>query len=151
MSRSSPSFGIATIGGPLPNEHIAIPPLVPARRLASTCEGRRYDCGQHGTLSVKEIADLVGTSKTAIYKRLAANVRGEALCSRRWARQSEVRRESPPRRHTLAAAFKLAVMYPDHVPTVKEIQAFRPMSRQNAQCWRQAIATARRGLLKDVP
>lgn len=119
-------------------------PLAPrTQRLASTCFGKRYDCGKHGTLSVKEIADIAGTSKTAVYNRLRADVSGEALCAPRWSRQSEIRRESPPRRHTLVAAFRLAALFADRVPTIEEIQAFRPMSRQNAQCWRQAIATAR--------
>lgn len=110
-----------------------------ARRVAPTTI---YDCGKYGWLTAKQIAGIAGTSKTAIYKRVKANARGEALCDRRWANQSKVRNNSPPRRHSLVLALRIAVQFPDRLPTIEEVQALRTMSRQNATVWRQAIATA---------
>lgn len=130
------AFGTAIITPTVPTDS------APARG------GQRFDCGRHGRLTVVQIARIAGTSRTAIYQRIRAGRTGEALCEPRWARQSEIRRASPPRRHVLAAAFQLAAMYPDRLPSVAEIQRFRPMSRQNAQVWRQAIATARRAALQ---
>lgn len=106
--------------------------------------GTIYDCGKHGWLTALQIARIAGTSKTAIYKRINAGVRGDALCDRRWANQSKVRRNSPPRRHSLALALRIAHLFPDRLPEIHEIQQLRTMSPQNAQVWRQAIATARK-------
>lgn len=106
--------------------------------------GTIYDCGKHGCLTAQQIAHIAGTSKTAIYKRINADVRGDALCDRRWANQSKIRRNSPPRRHSLVLAFRIAILFPDRLPELHEIQQLRTMSVQNAQTWRQAIATARK-------
>jgi AcrR family transcriptional regulator len=102
-----------------------------------------YDCGKHGWLTVAQIAAVAGTSKVAIYKRLKTNARGDELCQRRWANQSKIRKEAPPRRHMLVLAFQLAERFQDRIPSTEEIMQLRPMSAANANCWRQAIATAR--------
>src|SRR5690606_38034750 len=73
---------------------------VPGRTEGHPC-GTTYDCGKHGWLTAKQIARIAGTSKTAIYKRIKTGATGEALCVRRWANQSKIRRDAPPRRHSL--------------------------------------------------
>lgn len=113
------------------------PQVMPAR-------GILYDCGRHGSLTALEIARIAGTSKTAIYKRINTGTRGEALCVRRWANQSNIRRDAPPRRHSLVLAIRIAHQFPDRLPEIWEIKKLRAMSDKNAQIWRQAIATARK-------
>jgi AcrR family transcriptional regulator len=135
------TFGVASIGRL--TEQLAAAPTVPV-----SCPHRGggaviYDCGSHGWLTVAQIAAIAGTSKVAIYKRLKANARGEELCQRRWANQSNIRKASPPRRHMLVLAFQLAERFPDRIPSPGELMQLRPMSLANANHWRQAIATAR--------
>ena len=113
------------------------------RPLAAPARGDRYACGRYGKLTVAQIAEIAGTSKTAIFKRIKAGYRDEQLCAPRWSTLSSIRKLSPPRSHILVAAFVIAERYPNRLPTLAEIQRLRPMSKQNAQQWRQAIATAR--------
>lgn len=96
------------------------------------------------------IAHIAGTSKTAIYKRIKRGCKGEALCEGRWSRQKYLRRSSPPRRHVLVCALRIAAKWPDRLPSADEIQQVRPMSKQNAQVWRQALATARAALTEGA-
>lgn len=102
-----------------------------------------YDCGKFGVLTVREIAAIAGTTRAGIYRRIERGAKGEALCKPRYAALSNIRRVAPPRRHMLISMYKLVRLYPDRLPTTEEIQRIRPMSLQNAQTWRQAIADAR--------
>src|SRR5690606_36920096 len=133
-------FGAATMGTPVEQLPRVGKAAAAAHRRPRVRAGTAiYDCGKFGWLTAKQIAAIAGTSKTAIYKRLDAGVRGDALCDRRWANQSKVRRDSPPRRHSLVLALRIATLFPDRLPTLEEIKALRTMSDQNAQVWRQAI------------
>lgn len=136
------TFGAASMGQRV--EQLAAPP--PAAVVPCLHRGGGpviYDCGTYGWLTVAQIAVLAGTSKTAIYKRLLVGARGDELCQRRWASQSRIRKAAPPRRHMMVLAFQLANRFPDRLPSAEEIMQLRPMSLSHANCWRQAIATAR--------
>ena len=133
----SPGLGVEREQPPAPRP--AVVDAAPALEAGAT-----YDCGRHGKLTCAEIAAIAGTSKTAVYKRIHAGYRGEELCSKRWSRQSRVRSDSPPRRHMLVVAFKIALRFPDSLPTLAEVKQVRAMSDANAATWRQAIATARK-------
>lgn len=105
---------------------------------------RTYYCGpRHGYLSAKQIAAIVGCSPTAVHNRIRAGRSGLEIIAPKWTESSKVRKPTPPRRHVLVAAFKIADDFPASLPTVKQIQAIRPMSKHHAAIWRQAIATAR--------
>lgn len=104
---------------------------------------KRYDCGRFGQLTAAEIARIAGTSPAAIYARIRKGATGAGLCEQRWARQSQIRKKSPPRRDMLVCAFRIAHEYPDRLPTIAEIRRIRPMSVNNAGVWRQAIHAAR--------
>lgn len=149
------NFGTASLGTPIEHAMRQAEACAPAKRdearNAASNAAMLLDCGPHGWLTVKQIAAVAGTSKTAIYKRLSEGARGAELCVRRWANQSRVRKASPPRRDMLVCAFRIATRFPDRLPTLEDIQAIRPMSRQNAQVWRQAIATARRDATPAKP
>ncbi|MGN6094481.1 MAG: hypothetical protein ACTHOL_19190 [Luteibacter jiangsuensis] len=41
----------------------------------------RHDCGEHGSLTVREIAATAGMTERAIRKRMAKGVTGAALCA----------------------------------------------------------------------
>lgn len=43
------------------------------------CEAKRYDCGEHGLLTVKQIAALVGVCESTIYQRTRSGIRGADL------------------------------------------------------------------------
>jgi hypothetical protein len=102
----------------------------------------KYDCGQHGRLTVKQIAVTAKITPQAVTRRLRSGMKGEALCAPRDAfRTPKVRCLKP----VIRTAVKLARLYPDRPPTLDEIQQAHPMCLRNAVNWRRAFAEMQRG------
>ena len=114
-----------------------------ARKNHRGSQGPRYDCGERGSLTVTEIALRLGMTRTAIQKRIDKDWRGDRLMQARHAMRTEIRTNRPPAKHMLAAALRIAHLFPDRLPTAPEIQSVRPMSEHYAVQWRQAISHAR--------
>lgn len=100
----------------------------------------RFDCGKHGRLSRPEIARIAGISYRAVVVRQEAGWTGEQLCMPIGIRPNQKIGEI--RYPTMLHAARLAHHFRDHVPSVKELRAFRPMSAQAAQKWRLALMKA---------
>ncbi len=103
---------------------------------------QRYNCGEHGWLTVEGIANVSGLSKKAIRERLALGWKGESLCLPRYATRAHAISYRAPPRHALLSAFRIVAQFPDRVPTIAELQAIRPMCDSTAGHWRNALATA---------
>jgi hypothetical protein len=114
-----------------------------ARKNHRGSQGPRYDCGEHGQLSVTEIAMRLGMTRTAVKNRIVKGWRGDRLMQPKHATRTEIRTNRPPAKHMLVAALRIAHQFPDRLPTLEEIQAIRPMSSHYAVQWRQAISHAR--------
>lgn len=111
---------------------------------APSIRGVTYFCGEkHGYLTVRQIAAVVGCSGTAILNRIRLGRKGKDLVAPKWDELKHGRRPSPPKRHMMVTALRIADAFPSSIPTTKQIQAIRPMSQHHALVWRQAIATAR--------
>lgn len=102
----------------------------PARRKA-------YDCGGGLMLTVKEIQARTGISEASVRSRISRGVTGAALL------RKERRDAAAPRSSTVVVACRIADMYPDRLPTTKEIRALYPMSAQSAARWLTAFRVAR--------
>ena len=117
----------------------------PARRKKRGAPTRKYDCGQHGKLTAREICWRAGINRASAYRRIEAGWRGEKLVLPAGATRKEMKPvPAAPRLHNLMLAVAVAEKYPKRVPTAEELQALRPMSRAQANAWRKAIACARR-------
>ena len=125
-------FGVSTITTPKP------------RRLGGTAVGAKHKCGTYGELSVREIAEIAGTTPKAIQRRIRKGWRGEALCQTKFETKRKVRATRRPAPHQLVAAIRMARLFGERVPTITEIQAIRPMSRSRANEWRSAYIEASR-------
>lgn len=122
---------------------------VPGEELcAASLRGKTYPCGRHGDLTVAQMAKLAGCTREAIKNRIKQGRKGAALVAKKWTASSRVLKPSPPKRHLFVAAMQIADAFPDSVPSIKQIQAIRPMSNHHAAVWRQAIATARGAFLE---
>jgi hypothetical protein len=107
-------------------------------------QARRYDCGRHGRLTVRQIAQLADISPKCVHDRLNAGWSPERACSPKYGTRRTPRAPVPPKHHNLQAAFVIAERFRHRLPTVEEIQAIRYMSKQHALMWRRAIAEARK-------
>lgn len=123
------SFGVATI-------------ITPKKRGGGR-KPRRYDCGTHGMLTAAEIGRVADISKTCVNLRLKWGWEKERLVAPGHSTRSEIAKYRAPARSIMVAALKLAKAFPDEVPTTEQIQAIRPMGRQNAARWRKALMEAR--------
>lgn len=109
-------------------------------------KSQRHDCGEHGELTVAQIAGRVGTSHSAIYRRIRAGTKGAALVAPRHDKLRHFR--TPATRPVVLTAVKLVTRFPDRLPSVEEIIGVQPMSHAGALRWRKALAKARD--LKDA-
>lgn len=115
-----------------------------ARKRGQIGKAKKHDCGEHGKLTVSQIAGRAGITTFGIYQRIRDGVTGAALCDP--AHDRLRRQKSPCSRPVILAALKLATRFPDRLPTVDEIIATHPMSKGNAVRWRYALDEARRGI-----
>ena len=98
------------------------------------------NCGKFGRLSIPQIAVVAGVTDPAIRQRIRRGWNGEQLCEPIGERPNAKRGEI--RVPTMLTAVQLARQFRDRVPTVQEIRKAKPMSREAAVRWRQAIRTA---------
>lgn len=105
---------------------------------------KRYDCGSHGRLTVKQIADLTGLAEGSIRNRLALGRRGEELCVPRVVRaphqvvQYRGREVRTTGNLGIAVACRIARAFSDREPTVDALRSMFDMSRATAYRWRRA-------------
>ena len=146
------TFGSASIG-----THVAtamrqaeaqalLQPSCKKRSAAGGGPAKRYDCGRHGILTVKQIAKKAGITNEGVHARIRRGGKGEALCrSKPTARRIGFRRRTC-NRPLLLTAVRLAVAFPNGMPTVAEIRDVYPMSATAAGRWRSAIRDIREEL-----
>lgn len=109
---------------------------------------KRHDCGEHGQLTVREIAPIAGLSEPAIYSRLSRGVSGAALCAPAMSSVPQPGRTYTDRTArtngniTLAVACIMARKFPDRPPSVDQLRAEFDMSRATAYRWRAAFRDA---------
>ncbi len=138
-------FGTASLGTSIDELPGASPAAVVAasRRHAGGRPPRTYDCGRYGKLTVRQIADIAGITIHGVQVRLRRHWKGEQLCLH----ISESRRIGWRKRGcsspTMVLALRLALNFPDRLPTADQIRAIHPMTRDNATHWRSAIRDAR--------
>lgn len=106
----------------------------------------KFDCGSHGQLTTREIAEKTGLKLRTVQDRVRRGVRGDELMRVKddhWHvkgtpgyRDNAVRTAG---RGTVAVAIKIARMFPNRVPTVKELQEKLGMHRATAYRWRDAF------------
>lgn len=101
-----------------------------------------YDVGGGERLSIKQIAERTGLATHTIRSRLARGWRGAELL----VPNQERRRGGIARTPTQITALKLALAYPDRLPTTAEIRRLAPMSHTSAMRWRNAMRQAREHL-----
>ena len=114
------TFGVATITTP-----------------KASARGRKFNCGKYGELTAKQISQLAGISKEAVWQRVRAGYNGAALVAPK--HESLRKAKAPCRRPTVLVAMKLARAFPDRVPSIREIRKVHPMCERNAMRWRQAM------------
>lgn len=120
------TFGIATIA---------------PRVRSGVYRGKKHDCGKFGFLTSNQIAQVAGISIEAVYLRHRRGDTGEALCAPAWDKARK-QFKTPCAYPTMLIACQLAKAFPDRLPSTKEIQAVRPMSRQSAVRWKSALRDA---------
>lgn len=101
-----------------------------------------YDVGGGRRMTARAIAERTGTSLGTVHNRLARGWRGAELL----VRNQERRRQGAPRGPVQVIACKLALAFPDQVPTVAQIRRAHPMSETAAARWRIALRQAREQL-----
>lgn len=107
---------------------------------------RRHDCGEHGWLTAREIAEHTGLTETTIHNRIARGIKGAALLAPhdRFASRARARTQWTDKgMHTagtitLAVALRLVRMFPDHPPSVQQLQDKFGVCRATAYRWRAA-------------
>ena len=116
-----------------------IRPPMPARR-PSPSTARRYDCGRHGELTVRDICKVSGQRESTIYARIRKGWSGDILAAPKQPSHAPGR----PRTNAMVVACKLgsAAERAGRLLTTREIQAAHPMSRQAAERWRCALRAA---------
>ncbi len=127
------TFGIAAIHGTAKR----------SRKLSSK-QQPRYDCGQHGRLTMAQMVALSGITKQSLQYRLSQGVRGDALVSPR-----KVRQLAGPMCPVIRIACTLAATFPDVVPSVAQVRAAYPMSKASAERWRIAWRQAQQDELGE--
>lgn len=105
---------------------------------------KRYDCGEHGRLTTREIAAQAGITASSVHNRIARGIRGDALCAPKAA---------PRRRHSVCftatatpagvpavfyMALKLLRMFPTRAPSAAFLRHSFGMSRATAYRYRRA-------------
>lgn len=115
---------------------------------------RRHDCGQHGRLTVHEISQLSGVSKSRIYNRIRQGVQAEALCAKAVLASTRARKRTQSHDyrdncdlHVAMACqaqvgIRLALRYGRHAPTAAHLMADYGMSRATAYRMRRAYLDA---------
>lgn len=101
-----------------------------------------YDVGGGRRMTVRQISERTGISLGTVHSRLARGWRGAELL----VRNQERRRRGEPRGPGQVIACKLALAFPDEVPSVAAIRRVHPMSEAAAQRWRCALRLAREQL-----
>lgn len=99
---------------------------------------KRYDVGGGELLTIHQIMLRTDLSKAAIQSRLSRGVTGADLLRR------ERKDLAAPRSSTMVLACRLALAFPDRVPTTKQIRALRPMTPDAAERWQAAYRAALR-------
>lgn len=135
-------FGTATLGTVI--DQLPSPAAGEVRdRVPMGRRPRTYDCGKHGRLTVRQIADVAGITVHGVQVRLRRGWKGAQLCLH----VSESRRIGWRKRGcsspVMVLAVRLALAFPDQLPTADQIRAAHPMTRDNATRWRSAIRDAR--------
>jgi len=131
------SFGTATTG-----LHVHELPA-PSARKARGRPPRTHDCGQHGQLTISQIAEKAGITIHGVRVRLRLGWCGEKLCISHAESLRIGYRKTGCSSPVMVAAVALALAYPGRLPTAEEVQAIRPMTLDNATRWRSAIRDAR--------
>lgn len=101
-----------------------------------------YDVGGGRRMTARDISARTGVSLGTVHGRLARGWRGAELL----VRNQERRRRGEPRGPGQVIACKLALAFPDALPTVAQIRRVHPMSEASAQRWRCALRLARQQL-----
>ena len=114
-------------------------PMPPARR-PSPATARRFDCGRHGELTVRDICKVSGQRESTIYARIRKGWSGEMLV----ASKQPSRAPGRPRTNTMVVACRLGLAAAEagRLLTTREIQQVHPMARQAAERWRCALRAA---------
>lgn len=99
---------------------------------------KKYDVGGGEMLTVKEIAEVVGTTPGTIRFRLSKGWEGESLVLPK----GERRKGGKPRTQTSVTAYTLALKFGRRLPSVEEIRETYPMSETTAMYWRNSIRIA---------
>lgn len=105
-----------------------------------------HNCGPHGHLTVRQIAELVGCDRRAIYLRIENGVTGIDLCrplsiyhGGAWKPE---RAPSTIGNMTIAMAVSISRRWPKRAPTVAELREHYGMHRATAYRWRAAFIDA---------
>lgn len=110
--------------------------MKPTRK--SPVTAKKYDVGYGEMLTVREIANVLGTSYGVVRARITKGWTGEQLLTP----VGDRRRKSVPRTKTSVMAYTLALKFGRRVPTTKEIMDTYPMAESTAMYWRNAIKIA---------
>lgn len=98
------------------------------------------DCGEAGKLGVAEIARRAGVDPDTIRKRMREGVKGAALLAPKGRGTHRVPQGAAE--PTMLTAARLALHFGERRPTVDEIMAVQPMSRQTALRYCRAMLRA---------
>ena len=110
--------------------------MKPTRK--SPVTAKKYDVGYGEMLTVREIANVLGTSYGVVRARITKGWTGEQLLIP----VGERRGKSKPRTQTAVVAYVLATRFKRRIPTTEEIKDTYPMAESTAMYWRNAIKIA---------
>lgn len=96
-----------------------------------------YDCGKHGKLTARQIADRAGISVFTVYDRVRRKWPPADLAEPAHALQRQ--KADIPRMPCVITAVRIARAFPNRVPSVREIRAVAPMCVVAARRWQRAL------------
>lgn len=110
--------------------------MKPTRK--SPVTAKKYDVGDGEMLTVREIANVLGTTYGVVRSRITKGWTGEALLTP----VGQRRAKSRPRTKTSVMAYTLALKFGTRLPTADEIRQAYPMCEATAYYWRHTIQVA---------
>lgn len=144
------TFGPASLGTPV--EQLSRPIATaaagePRKRRGGGRPPYKYDCGPElGELTTRQIAKVAGVTRNTVQTRINRGVRGAALAHGLKVTRSAANRKRGVSKPVIFTACRLALAFPDTIPTVPQIRAIHPMSVPAAERWRAAMRDARLAL-----
>jgi predicted DNA-binding transcriptional regulator AlpA len=125
------------------NAQVPLAPWPEKDRRRRNYSAKKFCCGAHGRLTVKQICAISGMTNSAIRNRISSGFRGDALVAPRLAlggrRKCDLYTDKPCQ-STIELAVKLARAYPTKPPTVRRLISAYGMSRATAYRWVQRLA-----------